>query len=422
MSAELRWKRRRGIARAAEVSVGGMTIRAEEVLLESDRWVLKGVSLELCHELRNVLGIEASQFEFDPSNRIVGRRVAVELFGSHVLTLARTQGSLGPAARGGIGLPTPYFSSGLRPGLKWSPEVPIGSDTLVAASADIPSGRAFSGQLYLVQSLASVKPGAFPVHPLSELQLPFPFSFLDSVEVRSADRFRDFAMSPRASLSVGSTKNQRGQSVQDSFRASKPWDVVFEFGTTESGFALHTQIRHHEIAEVGGDTQVRTVGTAILQPPSVALAPQTRFELRFDARSYQQSGSDFGWFRGFGAVVWEPSDKLRVAFGYADGAQGSKPAFEFDAVSPLRSWIARLDVEHGPRSVAYLAKYDPSQRKWFDQEIMLRQAAGCFDLYATYRTAPKRFSFGIEFRALEAIERALKRVSERGDDNRPPSP
>lgn len=403
---EFSWREGTGSAQNVEVHIDRLVVKAAAIDVKPEAWTLTKLTALPCPDEPGRIAVTGDTAVIRPGKGGTVKRISFSLFGRRVLTLPRHSFSL-DSRSAGIGLPSLSYRPGSGVGVTWSSDLPVGPDTFVSGSFSSFSGRRPRTDFMISQDL--LKGGSErSVRPGSELGDPFSDSYVDNVSVRSLDSERKRMASRSLTIGAGSAWNLSSGGSQGGGGISKPWDIALEAGGEIGSFAATGQIRYQRIGENGGSYRNRAIFSGTLSPPPYPISGQLSTLTRLDGRYY--SGNErFGWLRGTAGLSWAPSSEARLTLARTFTVETGTPAFSFDDLDRRHSWIARADLNVGPRKIALIAKYDSEKSSLYDREVYFSQVAGCFEIYLLYRQEPRRFGIGFQFRAFDVFERLKER-------------
>lgn len=398
------WRAGTAEAHTAKVRLGPMDVRARRLSVSPKLWVLEDAELDPNAGGFNLYSFDAQRVIASPGRSGSATRLGIRLFGKRIVVIPKAQFSL-QSGRRGLRLPSLSFRDGEKPGISWESDLQVGERWLASASMGFFSDDKPSGSLTLTYDLMGGKRGADFFEPRSELSDPFPWGYFDNIGVRDVRSKQGGSIPEYATLSVSGTAFQRiiGREKED--RASKPLEFVADFGGNTAGVGHQFQLRYQDVDPEVGERKRRTVGALRLSLPPLELGGGFEGVVSADVRAFIGGGSDFAWGRLSTGVVYSPVSWVSFGVAYVAFAEKGDPLYGFDRIWPGKHWSLRTDVSLGPRSLSYVAKYDPNRKSWFDHEIALRQIAGSVTPYLIVRQFPSRFTIGVELRTLEILKR-----------------
>ena len=109
-------------------------------------------------------------------------------------------------------------------------------------------------------------------------------------------------------------------------------------------------------------------------------------------------------------------------FGMAGSNRGT-PDFQADVLENPDGLNFRVDLNLKATTIRYLARLDPSEG-WFDRQIYVSQAVGCFEVFVFSRKVPREYRLGVKLRVDQFVDLLTRRKFERTvpTDNAPPRP
>ena len=408
---------RSGWARNVTIVGQGARFTAEsvEMLPDASQWVVRNGSATVCDRNPPDFLVRFDKLSIRPGDRARIYKAKLEVFGHRLVGLPNAKILLGTSKNV---LPVPALgyskrngiSFGLRDWIELSPRMSLSAQWNAFAHAKAERTELISYSL-LNPSLPDVLDT-----PDGEEGERFTYSYIDNVNVPTPADEDARLRAPRRVLFFDNTANLPiAARTESDLIVSKDWELGFQVNE-RVGPAFGTfSLRQGRVSETPGTTVVtRTAAQGAVSSGAWQVTPSLSLRARMDGGLfYYEHFHRFGWTRPIGEVVFEPTDRLRLAAAlvrtYTDGTS----ILQFDEPMHLRSLHFRTDVRLVHAQLSVLTKYDMDTKDFYDVEIALRQRMHCIEPYVVWRKDPGEVRFGIRIPTLSVLQAlAAKRAKE----------
>lgn len=406
---EFDWETGRGLASNATIEFAGMTLTARSLDIKPGEWLLKDVEGKSCDN--GEVQFNLAQLRILPSDRAIGRRLSVQVFGARLPPLPSYTFLIGDSEDVIV---TPKVGYSLEKGLRvrWKLSYRALPQTLATGQIAVAEEREPRYELQVVQSF--LQPSEPLRAPLSGRSRRLPHSFMTNLKVLQPQDQVDEVSSRRLSLALGSSWNLDPFETETN-DIENATEIVVESASSLGKWGYWGQARLERISPKSEADTNRIVGVGALVTPVGSVAPGVELFGRIDFRSHWPKGSAYhGWIRIEPSVSWKASESLRLSASYAIGSTKGAKRFDFDQPYSLNSFGLRMDAKLGPTRIALASRFGGDGPGWHSSEFYVSQLAGCFEPYALYQSNGRNLTIGVRFRPLEKAKEAAQRISERG--------
>lgn len=409
------WIAKLGHAKDVRVTTAGLVLQAAGMEMYPDRYELLGVAASPVAEAPNLVKVRSPKIVFRVGQSGTAYRTSLLLLGAKLVTLPSYRFG---AKRESAKLPLPSISWNQGFGISWQTRVGIDDRTSFAGSVRLRSGDLSGATVQATRSLLPRNEPGGIVPALSDQGERFPFGYFDNVGVLRPSMERAALGERRSSLTFTNTLNQKVIGRRTEPIHSKPLDLALEQAGSLGNTAFYTASRYQLVKEEGDPIVPRLQAGVAFLLPEYELARNLRTHARLDGTLFVGE-QKFGWGQSQFGLTYHPNQHLRLGAAVLKGFESGTPQFEVDRLFSLGGYLLRLDADLGPTKFSLLSKYDWDLRKWYDNEISVRQAMGSLEPYVTFREFPRTLTFGVRMRLEDVLERLSKRGSKQPAVDRP---
>jgi hypothetical protein len=408
---------RSGWARSVTIVGEGAKITAEsvEMLPDGSQWVVRNGSATVCDRNPPDFLVRFDKLSIRPGDRARIYKGKVEVFGHRLFGLPNAKILLG-ASKNVLPVPALGYSKrngisfGLRDWIELSPRMSLSAQWNAFAHAKAERTELISYSL-LNPSLPDVLDT-----PDGEEGERFTYSYIDNVSVPTPLDEDARLLAPRRVLFFDNTANLPvAARTESDLIVSKDWEFGLQVNDRIGTVFGTLSLRQGRVAETPGTTVVnRTAAQGTLSSGAWQITPSLSLRARVDGGLfYYAHYHRFGWTRPIGEVVFEPTDRFRLAAAlirtYTDGTS----ILRFDEPMHLRSLHFRSDIRLIHARLSVLTKYDIDAKDFCDVEVAFAQRMHCIEPYIVWRKDPGEVRFGIRIPTLSVLQAlAAKRAQE----------
>lgn len=404
---QFNWIDETGTASVVTVRTTGLFLKADTLNISGDGWTLKQVYAAPDGGKTPVYGLRAPTLTIRPDGRGTAKPAILEIAGQRIARLpSYSFGGKRDASR--IAVPSVSYNRGF--GVSWAPRFDVDDRTLISGSTRARDGESSGLSVLVTRSLLPRKEPGSGLVPINDLAERFPFGYFDNVMNRKPADERASLSARRTSASLGIEFNETAAARLDEFAYSRPGFVLLENAGAYGNWGVYSSARWENVRQAQGPVRQRSNLTGAVLFPDVELGRNLRTHARVDAQGFF-SGIRSGWTTAQFGLIYEPHPRFRIGAAQLVGKEWGKPMFVADRLFSTGGFLLRADANFGSTKLSYLTKWDRGQRKWYDNEITLSQAAGALEPYVGFREFPRTLTFGARLRVEEVFERLSKRRS-----------
>jgi hypothetical protein len=405
---EFNWVSHAGHATNVEIHCDRVLLRASSLDVSDSEWVLNDVDTTTDPSPHPLYVLHARRLVIRPGSIAKARDPALELLGKRILTVPFVQFSLDNRVNG-IGIPVIAAEEGGKVGVTSDSSFLL-NDRL-SMNVDLASypHELFRSSAQFVYTMVPSSESSGLVAPRSDLVERFAYGYFDDVVTASPESEHQYVRATRDSVSVGTFWNQEAFGRPGSDMLNKPWEVVYERGGPAGDWGVLSQLRLQHIEVVHGFGEDRAVLQTTLEPPTWELGRGFAAQTRLEGEGFFDDDGVFGWGLGQFGLIYSPIADVRFGGALVAGGEFGQAAFPEDRLYSRMGFDLRADWGRGPTKLGFLAKYDFTQNRWYDDEYSLSQIMGCIVPTIYWRRFPNEFLFTISLRADELIDKLERR-------------
>ncbi len=405
---EFDWETGIGTASEAVVNIGGMNLSVAQIEIQPGQWTLNGVNASLCEDRH--IGFACKKLVYRPSERAAFHNVQLKFFGKTIIGQKSYSLDLGPEDSTTL-WPNIVIGGSKGIGVQWTGRHKITDGLRFSAKFGISTDSSPWGEAYLSQGFLPL--GSAIRAPRSDSAEVASSGFFENVRIRDPETEISREREVRGSISLGTTWNQ-SQYTDLPGQINKPYELILEGGGNLNEFGWFAQIRNHKLDQIDADDLNRVTTLATVSLPSISISKKVKLLSRIDSRTYASGQSDQGgWIRGQAGVVLSLDRHVRIGVAYSNSTSFGDPPSTIDALDSKSAFHFRADLAGGSTNVSTLLKYDPDRKDWYDYEFSIHQLAGCIEPFVSFRSRPRRITFGFTLRPFEKIQRLEESTSKR---------
>lgn len=405
---EFDWKNDTGEALNVVIKSFRMTIRAKSLKIRPGNWTFVDVAATSCDRAVPLYLIRAPRIDVQPGRRAIVRHIELQAFGSRVASLPYYRLSLDNSATE-FAMPRISLDEEGKSSASVTNAFYLDPNTLLGSSVKVADGLYPKYAASISRNLLTSKEASGSFSPQSELGDSSRRNFFDSVTVMNPFQEKAYLGQTRSALTVGTYWNQRTPGRLVNQTLNKPIEVIYELGGGSEGFDALGQLRLQSIGLANGPRHERAVASSVVSLPVYGLAKNLQFASKLSAIAFLNPGGEYSWGQAQLGLIYTPVKDVFVGGAYEVADEFGSPLFQSDRPYSKSSLNLRLHWGLGPTKIGFLAKYDFSQRRWYDDEISFSQVAGCVEPYFVWRRFPREISFGVGLRLDEFFDKLSKR-------------
>jgi hypothetical protein len=393
-------------AEDAHVRIGPVQVFAASVEIRKDLWtILNGHGL-LTRKDSSPVRISADSLDIVPGESGTAKRIFFTVFGTHIGPIPQYTFLLDERFVG-LMLPVLTMSSDSQIGFSWGHALKLSDRSALGTDwAAFPGQFPTFGMTYSYSPLEKGVSRA-RLRPETDMGERAANGWFNTIRMKTPEDEEIRLRRKRLSYSLSTSWNTRAYARPIDIRSvSKLAEATLEIGGgTEDGYGYMLQTRLQRIRPDSSTAFLnRAELVASTQAPIVKLTDDLDLRLRSDVFGTVSEKSEFGWVRGEAGLVYEPNEQFRIGAAFVQGSQFGTPDFAFDPLYSTRAAHVRADLEIGPWTGRYLAKYDLNLESWYDREFELAIAADGFEPFILVRQQPNEFMIGFRFRMNEFVD------------------
>ena len=403
-----------------KADIAGAKISAERAQLSKGSWEFDGIQGTTSRDRPPTFSVSGSQLVIIPGNRGTIIHPTISLFGRKLLTVRKYSFNLDKRVPG-IGLPSISYRQDQGLGITWEAAVLLGPQTALGAGFAAFNHSYPSFGVQISRSFVGKETSDASIVPRDELSQRFSYSWFENAQADHPESETNYLSRVRSTVGVGSQWN-RGTSRVSGDRFSKALDLAYEYSHQYGNWMGLGQIRAQSISRQGNPFVNRTILFGTIAHTPQILGRNLTLHERVELANYA-GGDSFGWARAGVGVAYQPRPELTLGmFGMAGSNRGT-PDFQADVLENPDGLNFRVDLNLKATTIRYLARLDPSEG-WFDRQIYVSQAVGCFEVFVFSRKVPREYRLGVKLRVDQFVDLLTRRKFERTvpTDNAPPRP
>lgn len=410
-SLEFDWIAKTGSARDVTLTGDSIRLRAEELEVLPDHWILRGVSGTLDATSRPIYSFDADALEIYPGRRAIFRRVTFRFLGMSFGPFPEFSFSLDPSSSG-LNLPSISNRPGSGIGVSWNAAWKPSSNSILSTGVSFFPNRypGYSASYIFTPTRGGAESAVWVPEPTLGERVSD--GYFNHVGIASPQREFDRIATRRETFAIGTIWNQRTIArTVDTEDVTIPLELIAEqSGTISEDIGYRTSIRAHAIRDGVRNpyTERLMMNTGIVTRP-FSVGDGLALTSRFDFFGTASSRSSFGFGRAEAGVHFAPSRGVGFGVAYVRGVEWGTPDFEFDRLFSRNAVHTRLDLEFGPYSIRVLYKFDFDLNSWYDREYELAFKAGGLQPYVVIREFPSQLTIGLRFSANGVFDRLTER-------------
>jgi len=390
-------------------NVAGATIAANHAVLTKGRWEFEGIQGTTSRDNPPVFSVSGSRLTIIPGTRGTVQRPSISLFGRKVLTVPKYSFNLDKRVPG-IGLPSISYRQDQGLGITWEAAVLLGPQTALGAGFAAFNHSYPSFGVQISRSYIGKEGTDASIVPKDELSQRFSYSWFENAQADRPESESDYLARPRSTVGIGSQWN-RGTSRVSGDRFSKALDVAYEYSGQFGSWMGLGQARAQSISRQGNPFVNRTILLGSLSHSPQVIGENLSLHERLEFAGYV-GGSNFGWARGGVGVAYTPRKELTFGVFGMLGSNRGTPDFQADVLENPDGINFRADLNLKATTIRYLVRLDPTEG-WFDRQLYISQAIGCFEVFVFSRKVPREYRLGVKLRVDQFVDLLTRRKFER---------
>jgi len=413
-NAEFNWAAKTGFATTVQMNLGNVRIWVDRVDVEPGRWILTNARTTLSRRKLHEHELIAATATVFPGKKLVLTNVAFRVFNMRLGDLPKLSLSLDRRVTGWR-MPSISNKRGEGFGLNWEGSFLLNDEAGLSAFVSSFPKNAPGYGLQLGRSWIRPDESITKIASAGDLGERFGDGWFDCVSITSPDDELELIGAKRRSVNIGTAWNQSTSGrPEDSTNLSKAWEVIGETGGKMNGFMGYVNTRIQSIRPSTPESFLNRIElqTTVSHVPW-RIGKDLVFIARADGFGTSSSRGNYGWVRGLAGFQYRPTKNLVLGAAYISGRDAGTPDFAFDPLYSESAYHVRADLNIGPYTVRYLAKYDLGMNRWYDQEYEFALVMESFEPFVVVRGFPSDFRIGFRFRMDSLIDRLQRRAQNR---------
>ncbi|MBS1721508.1 MAG: hypothetical protein JSS66_00710 [Armatimonadetes bacterium] len=412
-SLHFNWEDKTGKAQSVVLQADNFHLVAHEIEIFPERWELRDAEGSLSRTGGSAVTFVADSVTVNPGRFGVARNAYLKVLGKKIGPLPRLSFTLRKRVRG-LGLPSITNRKGVGVGITWESGFAVGDHAVLNSLIEsFPKREPAIGLQYGYSPLSPES--ASLIAPRSDLGERVSDGWFDNISVRKPAEEHDEVGAERNTWAAGTFWNQSTSARPvDSDNVSKSFDLTYELGGKWRGLGTYGAVRFQNVRENNEQPFVtRGLFNGTVLAPPLTLNPQLSGHARLDLMGSQSNKGSFGWARFETGLLYAPGSNILLGAAFVKGFHVGNPDFIFDPLSSSTALHARLDLNVGPYTFHYLAKYDLDSKLWYDREYEISLVAREFEPFIVYRQYPSETRIGVRFRIDNLRDRLTRRSQKR---------